>query len=115
MKSVGEVMALGRSFPEALQKAIRMLNTGATGITSHPYEFEHPEREIKAATDRRLYAIYEYLSAGHTVDDTHNLSGIDPWFLHQIERIRRIETELKSADLDHDLMLQAKQVGFADV
>src|SRR5206468_6090298 len=68
MKSVGEVMALGRTFPEALQKAIRMLNIGADGLSHHPYEFDQPLNEVQKATDRRLFAIYEALRSGSTVE-----------------------------------------------
>ena len=77
MKSVGEVMAIGRSFPEALQKAIRMLNIGADGLTAHPYQFEHPTKEINEATDRRIFAIYEALKQGITIDTIHKLSKVD--------------------------------------
>src|SRR5206468_2168742 len=68
MKSVGEVMALGRSFPEALQKAVRMLNIGADGLTHHPYDFEDVQDEIAHPTDRRLFALYEALQQGTSVD-----------------------------------------------
>ncbi|MGH9857228.1 MAG: ATP-grasp domain-containing protein, partial [Acidobacteriota bacterium] len=64
MKSVGEVMALGRSFPEALQKAVRMLNIGAEGLSVHPYTFKKPYEEISHATYRRLFAIYDALKGG---------------------------------------------------
>src|SRR3989338_6404564 len=64
MKSVGEVMAIGRSFPEALQKAVRMLSIGATGITSYPYDIPNTEKEIREATDRRLFALARYLRDG---------------------------------------------------
>ena len=73
MKSVGEVMALGRSFPEALQKAIRMLNIGANGLSIHPYEFTDALDEIEYPTDRRLFAIYDSLRKGVSVDEIHDL------------------------------------------
>lgn len=115
MKSVGEVMALGRSFPEALQKAIRMLNIGAKGLSDHPYTFSDPLKEIYPATDRRIYAIYEALRKGHSVDKIHDLSKIDNWFLWQIEKIFKIEKTLKtSTKLEYDLMLEAKRNGFSD-
>ena len=115
MKSVGEVMALGRSFPEALQKAIRMLNIGAQGLTSHPYDFDDYQDEIIHATDRRIFAMYEALSAGSTVHELHDQTGIDNWFLsapgrHPKDRDEDFGREL----LDETLLLAAKQNGFAD-
>jgi carbamoyl-phosphate synthase large subunit len=114
MKSVGEVMALGRSFPEALQKAIRMLNTGSSGLTDYPHKFDDAAAEIKQATDRRVFAIYELLRQGGSVEDVHAHSGIDPWFLHQLARIRDTETALKKEPLTPELLLKAKQTGFSD-
>jgi carbamoyl-phosphate synthase large subunit len=114
MKSVGEVMALGRSFPEALQKAVRMLGIGANGLSDHPYDFANPSSEIGRATDRRLFAIYDYLSSGGSVEEAHQLSGIDPWFLHQVDRIREVAHDLSSHELDRNLMLTAKKTGFSD-
>jgi carbamoyl-phosphate synthase large subunit len=114
MKSVGEVMALGRSFPEALQKAIRMLNIGAQGLSSHPYTFKNPKSEISPATDRRLFAIYEAFKKGDSVADIHKLSKIDNWFLRHISNIQKLEVEIKTRPLTKDLLVQAKQNGFAD-
>lgn len=114
MKSVGEVMALGRSFPEALQKAVRMLNIGAHGLSAHPYSFKDPLKEIGEATDRRIFAIYEALSTGMTVKRIHDLSKIDRWFLDHIAEIERTERMLKSRSLTKSILLQAKQKGFAD-
>jgi carbamoyl-phosphate synthase large subunit len=114
MKSVGEVMALGRSFPEALQKAIRMLNIGASGLTSHPYTFDKPHSEIKHATDRRIFAIYEALKNGDSVAEIHKLSEIDNWFLQHLSDIQKLEEELQNQPLDSDLLLRAKQSGYAD-
>ncbi len=114
MKSVGEVMALGRSFPEALQKAIRMCNIGADGLTSHPYEFDNPMDEVKQATDRRLYAIYDAMRAGSDVDAIHDASKIDRWFLHHLHDILLTERQLENDTLDKYLMRRAKQMGFAD-
>jgi carbamoyl-phosphate synthase large subunit len=114
MKSVGEVMALGRSFPEALQKAIRMLNIGARGLSDHPYSFKNPLDEISHATDRRIFAIYEALKKGKTAADIHKLSNIDDWFLEHIADIRELETNIKKMPLDKELLGQAKRAGFAD-
>lgn len=114
MKSVGEVMALGRSFPEALQKAIRMLNIGAEGLTKHPYRFDDMEDEIEHATDRRLFAVYDALRAGKTLEHIHELSHIDNWFLAHIAEIYDIERRLKRDVFNVDLLRYAKEHGFSD-
>lgn len=114
MKSVGEVMALGRSFPEVLQKAIRMLNIGADGLSRHPYDFEDPLHEIEEATDRRIYALFEAFKDGATVDRVHQLSGIDRWFLHHIKNQADTELTLTKTELTPDSLKQAKQKGFSD-
>ncbi|HEY1644966.1 MAG TPA: carbamoyl-phosphate synthase large subunit, partial [Candidatus Saccharimonadales bacterium] len=114
MKSVGEVMALGRSFPEALQKATRMINIGAHGLSHHPYDFTNTLDEIKKPTYRRLFAIYEALKQGHSVDKLNTLSGIDRWFLNHIASVLDIENSLKAEPLSEKLLLRAKQFGFSD-
>jgi carbamoyl-phosphate synthase large subunit len=114
MKSVGEVMALGRSFPEALQKGLRMLNVGAKGLTDHPYTFPSPLDEIKDATDRRIFAIYEAFKKGVSVDEIHELSHIDKWFLNHLEDICLFQKELVGRPLNRQSMLAAKQLGFSD-
>ncbi len=114
MKSVGEVMALGRSFPEALQKAIRMLNIGANGFTDHTHEIADPIDEIKHATDRRLFALYDALSAGKTVDELHKMSYIDNWFLSHLDDIVSTQKRLVAEPLKQDLLYVAKQKGFSD-
>lgn len=114
MKSVGEVMALGRSFPEAMQKAVRMLNIGARGLSDHPYSFKNPLDEIKHATDRRIFAIYEALRKGKSVADIRKLSNIDNWFLEHIADIQRLEVDISKNPLNEALLRQAKQAGFAD-
>ncbi len=114
MKSVGEVMALGRSFPEALQKAIRMLNIGADGLTLHPHKFSNPMADITPATDRRLFAVYEAMKLGKTPAAIHQLSKIDLWFLNHINDIRLTEEKLKCKKLDTNLLTRAKQQGFSD-
>jgi carbamoyl-phosphate synthase large subunit len=114
MKSVGEVMALGRSFPEALQKALRMLNIGAGGLSEHIFKFASPEDEIARPTDRRIFAIYEAMRAGVSVDKIHDLSQIDKWFLEHIADIEETEQRIASGNLTQELMLEAKQKGFSD-
>ena len=114
MKSVGEVMAIGRSFPEALQKAVHMLNIGATGICDYPYAIENPEHEVEFPTDRRLFALAAYFKQGGTVDGAHQLSKIHTWFLQHVCNIALLDTELKNNKLNKELMRQAKQFGFSD-
>lgn len=114
MKSVGEVMAIGRSFPEALQKAIRMLNIGADGLFDHPHEISNAKKEIQRATDRRLFAIIQFLQQGGTVEEVQELSHIDPWFLHHLKSMTEMQDRLKNQILDRNLLLEAKQLGFSD-
>lgn len=114
MKSVGEVMAVGRSFQEALQKAIGMLNIGTTGLSDFPHHIADIEDEIKHATDRRVFALYRFFLNGGTLDQAFDLSGIDPWFLDQVKGIADVEADLKSNKLKSDLLLQAKKAGFSD-
>jgi len=114
MKSVGEVMAIGRSFPEALQKAIRMVNTGADGLTTHPHTFTAQSDEITQATDRRLFAIYEAFKAGKTIDAIHAMSHIDKWFLAHMMHILHTEKRIQTEPLHADLLQLAKKQGFSD-
>jgi carbamoyl-phosphate synthase large subunit len=112
MKSVGEVMAIGRSFPEALQKAARMLNIGASGLTDYP-PIDLKE-EITHATDRRLFALYQFFKKGGTVERAHRLSQIDPWFLNHIQRIAKWEQMLKRTSLSAPILKETKKLGFSD-
>lgn len=114
MKSVGEVMAIGRSFPEALQKAIRMCNIGCTSLFDYPYEIPHPAKEIEHATDRRLFAIAKYLREGETVSEVQRLSHIDPWFISHINDIVSFEKEIAANPLEEPFLRKAKRFGFSD-
>ena len=114
MKSVGEVMGIGRSFPEALQKAVGMLNIGASCLGDYPHQIEQIEKEVAHPTDRRLFALYQLFLQGATVTDAHTLSQIDPWFLHHIASIAAHEIQLKKNDLSSELLLAAKKLGFSD-
>jgi carbamoyl-phosphate synthase large subunit len=100
MKSVGEVMAIGRSFEEALQKALRMLDTRIPAI-------EEPKKILREPTPERIYAAMEALRRGITIDEIYELSHIDRWFLQKLRRI--VEQE---ADLD---VAEAKRLGYSDV
>ncbi len=117
MKSVGEVMAIGRSFEEVLQKAIRMLNIGATGFTAQSngnFTFPSFKKEIKDPTTRRIFSIAEAFRKGMTVQQVHDLSKIDLWFLEKMHRIIDIERDLKKRSMTEGLMRTAKQAGFSD-
>ncbi len=115
MKSVGEVMAIGRSFPEAIQKAVRMLNIGASGLNDYPYDIPDPEMEIKNPTDRRLFAIYKMLLRGINVAKIHALSKIDTWFLEHLKATANVEKQIRRVGAIHELPLrEAKQFGFSD-
>lgn len=114
MKSVGEVMAIGRSFPEALQKAVGMLNIGASCLADYPQKIEDPTKEIAQATDRRLFALYQYCKQKGTVVEAHKLSKIDPWFLNHIHSIAELELKIDNEELTPALLLAAKKTGFSD-
>lgn len=115
MKSVGEVMAIGRSFPEALQKAVRMVNRGASGLTDYPYEINNLKDEIAHPTDRRLFAIARFFSEGGSVEEVQKLSHIDPWFLHHLKAIVEKEMSLKAHfPWTPHAILEAKKLGFSD-
>src|SRR3990170_1109936 len=104
MKSVGEVMAIGRSFPEALQKAIRMLETDQDGLLGNGID----ETKLLPTT-HRLFVVAQRLAKGEPVEKIYQATGIDPWFLHQIKEMVEFEKELQSHNL-----LEAKKLGFSD-
>ena len=118
MKSVGEVMAIGRRFEEALQKAIRMTDTGADGVVLGNGPATADLRQaLGEPTERRILVVAEALKQGMAVDEIHRLTHIDPWFLHKIEGLVRLEGRLRDAGRDglgRELILDAKQHGFSD-
>lgn len=114
MKSVGEVMAIGRSFPEAIQKAVGMLNIGASCISDYVQEIENPKREIEFPTDRRLFALYRYFLGGGSVKEAHQLSKINTWFLSHLHAIAETEKQLKGQTLTDTQLAHAKRMGFSD-
>jgi carbamoyl-phosphate synthase large subunit len=117
MKSIGEVMAIGRSFEEAIQKAARMLDMGYNGLVCNDLRFENPDEEIQKPTDRRLFAVTQALREGYSVEQVHELSKITPWFLHKIKNILDTEKALEFHRLEHlptELLKEAKQKGFSD-
>ena len=117
MKSVGEVMAIGRSFPEAIQKAMRMLNIGQNGLSDYPLKsIENLEDEIQFATDRRIFALYAFFLNGGSVEKAQKLSRIDPWFLWQLWEVAKFEREHALNFLKNtEFLRQAKKLGFSDL
>jgi len=120
MKSVGEIMAIGRSFEEAIQKGIRMVGLGMHGFVGNRAEINiaEIEKELANPTDRRIFAIAEAFNKNYSVDDIHNKTKIDRWFLQKLHNIFNIKQELKTinklSDLPVDLLRMAKQTGFSD-
>ncbi len=117
MKSVGEVMALGRTFEEALQKAIRMLNIGADGLYPVPIQFEDVNREVKRPTPRRLFAVAQVLQGDWSVEEVNIATGIDPWFLQRVRNCGQLARDMfknKLSPLDRETLRTAKRAGFSD-
>ena len=117
MKSVGEVMAIGRTFEEAMQKAVRMLGTGMHGIVGNRIVVKDIEKELEQPTDERLYAIAAALRDGTSIERIHELSKIDRWFLFCIKNIVDVNEEMKKHTLQSitpALLKKAKQLGFSD-
>ncbi len=96
MMSVGEVMAIGRTFEEALQKALRMIGTGMHGLVLNRLQFDDLATELAEPTHRRVFAIGEAFAQGYSVDQVHELTQIDRWFLHRLATIVAIMHELKA-------------------
>jgi carbamoyl-phosphate synthase large subunit len=116
MKSVGEVMAIGRTFKESLQKAVRSLEQDRWGLTlDRPFDTEELRQLIQVPNPDRLFAIGDAYRAGLTTDEIHGLSRIDPWFLENIREIIEFEPEIaRDALTDVATLRRAKQLGFAD-
>ena len=119
MKSVGEVMAIGRTFEEAIQKGLRMIGQGMHGfVDNKELVLDDVDTALKAPTDKRIFVIEKAFDRGYTIDRIHELTRIDKWFLHKLKNIhdtdRRLHS-LKGLDaIDRDLMLRAKRQGFSD-
>lgn len=119
MKSVGEVMAIGRTFEEAVQKGLRMIGQGAHGFVANK-EIVVPdiEKALSDPTDNRIFVISKALQAGYTIDRIHDLTKIDKWFLHSLNHIVKTNNELIECkgieNVSYDLMLKAKKQGFSD-
>jgi carbamoyl-phosphate synthase large subunit len=130
MKSVGETMAIGRNFKEALQKGLRSLEIGRYGLGADGKDLfgepHHPkslpprseiEQKLASPNSQRIFYLRYALLTGMTVESIYKLSGIDPWFIHQLGQIIALEREIQKAGtmLSDDLLKQAKEWGFSDV
>jgi carbamoyl-phosphate synthase large subunit len=118
MKSVGEVMAIGRKFEEAIQKAMRMLDIGVEGLTAsrRKVEFDELKEALENPTEERMFAVVQALKQGYSVEWVHSLTHINKWFLYKIQNIVEIEKRIEksSKKLSPQLILEAKQHGFSD-
>ena len=119
MKSVGEVMAIGRTFEDTIQKGLRMIGQGMHGFTEnktlHVDDLDHA---LAAPTDKRIFFLSQALHEGYTIERLHELTKIDRWFLEKLQNIVKTDNELKAAgtlqNIDEDLMRKAKIQGFSD-
>jgi carbamoyl-phosphate synthase large subunit len=120
MKSVGEIMAIGRSFEEAIQKGIRMVGLGMHGFVANKEEIsiDAIDEELSNPTDRRIFAITEAFNNNYTIDEIHDKTKIDRWFLQKLKNIINIKDELEKIDtlekLPEHLLRISKQAGFSD-
>lgn len=119
MKSVGEIMAIGRTFEEAIQKGLRMINIGMHGFAANkPLEVANLDEALKNPTDKRIFCIEQAFKEGYTIDQIHDLTKIDHWFLQKLQYIYKCSKEIERYDdiqsLPLDLLLRSKQMGFSD-
>ena len=119
MKSVGEVMAIGRNFEEAIQKGLRMIGQGMHGfVENKELEIEDIDAALREPTDKRVFVISKAMHRGYTIDQIHDLTKIDKWFLQKLKHIIDIDEELKRCTsinvLDRELLRTAKVYGFTD-
>ena len=120
MKSVGEIMAIGRSFEEAIQKGIRMVGLGMHGFVGNTgvIDLEEVEKELVMPTDRRIFAIAEAFKRGYSIDEIYSKTKIDRWFLQKLSNIYKIREQLNQYnslyELPDELLSQAKKAGFSD-
>ncbi|HHK74936.1 MAG TPA: carbamoyl-phosphate synthase large subunit, partial [Rhizobiales bacterium] len=123
MKSVGETMAIGRTFKEALQKGFRSLEIGISGFGGHKkFELDHRDQRdlelrLKTPNSQRIFCLHEALKRGMSVEEIHELTAIDPWYLHNLQQIYAMECEIRKKGfqgLSDDFLRKAKQFGFSD-
>jgi carbamoyl-phosphate synthase large subunit len=115
MKSVGEVMTIGRNFEEAIQKAIRCLGIGADGFTDTPHDAPSLKQSLTEPTHKRMFAIARAFEEGMDVKEVHALTHIDTWFLEKLYHIYAVKEKIRKAKkLTFSLLTEAKMVGFSD-
>ena len=119
MKSVGEIMSIGRSFEEVIQKGLRMIGQGMHGFVGNEHtKFDNLDEELANPTDLRVFSIASALEEGYTIERIHELTKIDPWFLGKLKNIvdykNVLATYNKIEDLPEDVVRQAKVLGFSD-
>ena len=119
MKSVGEVMAIGRTFEEVIQKGLRMIGQGMHGfVDNKELKIDNVDEALKEPTDKRIFVIEKAFKAGYTIDQIHDLTKIDRWFLQKLYKIHETDKELHACTsinvLDNDLLRKAKVQGFTD-
>ncbi len=119
MKSVGEIMSIGRSFEEMLQKGLRMIGQGMHGFVGNDHiKFDDLDEELSNPTDLRIFAIAQALEKGYTIERLYELTKIDPWFIERMKNIvdfkHKLQTYNKVCDIPADVMRQAKVLGFSD-
>jgi carbamoyl-phosphate synthase large subunit len=119
MKSVGEVMSIGRSFEEAIQKGLRMIGQGMHGfVGNHDLVFDNVDKELSEPTDMRIFVIEKAFEKGYSIDKIHELTKIDKWFLLKLKKIYDLNDELEKfntlEDLPVELLKDSKRAGFSD-
>ena len=119
MKSVGEVMAIGRTFEEVIQKGLRMIGQGMHGfVDNKELKIDNVDEALREPTDKRIFVIEKAFKAGYTIDQIHDLTKIDRWFLQKLYKIHQTDQELHNCTsinvLSNDLLRKAKVQGFTD-
>jgi carbamoyl-phosphate synthase large subunit len=119
MKSVGEIMAIGRTFEEAIQKGLRMIGQGMHGFAANKdIHIDDMDKELSEPTDKRIFVVAKAIREGYSVEKIHQLTKIDNWFLYKLKNIYDIENQLAEFNelnkLPNELLLKAKQAGFSD-
>ena len=119
MKSVGEIMSIGRSFEEMLQKGLRMIGQGMHGFVGNDHiKFDNLDEELANPTDLRIFAIAQALEQGYTIERLFDLTKIDPWFIERMKNIvdykHKLEGYNSLEELPADVIRQAKVLGFSD-
>jgi len=119
MKSVGEIMSIGRTFEEAIQKGLRMIGQGMHGfVANKEIQIDDIEKELSEPTDKRIFVIAQAIREGYSIEKIHELTKIDNWFLYKLKNIYDIENQISNYnslnDLPSETLIKAKQFGFSD-